>query len=223
MYKITLILAMLMALCVNGQTKTNSGPKKKQGGQSNKQALARRDSLRKDSLKPTEVEVVHREFTVYTKKSRSKSERTKLCINLVWQDVILNYCMNDSLCKEPEVSQVLFQERQGDTLYVLVYIDAFTKVDPGTDDARCNAGKETKLVFARWDTKTNKAKWKQKNVSSCTRGITNMSKQPILDWDKTSPLLVSYHRGLNFYDLKFDPAEFRLGLQSTNNTDSESK
>ena len=224
MYKFILIMGLLFASFANAQTKPAPGGKKPVGKQPNKEELARRDSLRQDSLKKEEVTVkLPRQFMAYTKHARSKTERTKLCINLVCKDTVLNYCMNDSLCKDPEVSKVLFEKRNGDTLYVLVFVEAFTKIDATNDDGRCSAGRETKLLFAKWNTKTNQAKWKQRNISSCLKGIDNMTKDNVADWDQTSPLMLSYHRGLNFYEDRFDPEQYQLGFQSMNNTDSEAK
>lgn len=134
-----------------------------------------------------------REFMVYTKKAKKKTDRTKLCFNLVSRDTVLLYCVNDSICKDPEVSKVLFESQKGDTNYVLVYVDAFTKM--GDDYPQCNAGKETKLVFVRWNTKTNKAKWKQKTICSCVRHIENMTKEPILNWDGSTVLVARYYVG----------------------------
>ena len=157
---------------------------------------------------------IPREFLVYTKKPKQKTERIKLCFNLVSRDTVLNHCINDSLCKDPEVSKVLFERQVGDTMYVLIFVDAFTKV--GDDYPQCNSGKETKLVFARWNTKTNKAKWKQKTISSCIRNIANMTKEPIVSWDASSILTVSYYRGgAEFGDIKFDPAQPELGFQGS--------
>ena len=157
---------------------------------------------------------IPREFLVYTKKPKQKTERTKLCFNLVCRDTVLNHCVNDSLCKDPEVSKLLFESQKGDTMYVLIFVDAFTKA--GDDYPQCNSGKETKLVFARWNTKTNKAKWKQKTISSCIRNIANMTKDPIISWDGTSILTVNYYKGgSDFDEIKFDPALPELGFQGS--------
>ncbi len=220
MYRFTLVFLLLVSFA-GAQTKPAAG-KKPAAKKPTKQELARLDSLKKDSLKQVELDAkVPNEFTVYTKKARTKAERTKLCINLVHKGQVLNYCMNDSLCRDPEVYKTLFEQQNGDSLYVLVYIDAFTKIDASNDDGRCGAGKETKLVFARWNLKTNQAKWKQKNIASCLKGITNMSKTPVDEWDKASPLILNYHRAANFYEVKFDPQQYQLGFQSNN--DNESK
>jgi len=221
MYKIILfIFVICYAGLANAQNK--KAPSGKKDLPEKAAAIAQTDSLKKDSVK-FEEPPVPREFLVYTKKPRAK-ERMKLCINLVSEENVLNYCMNDSLCKDPEVSKILFQQKQGDTLYVLILIDAFTKVNQGNDDGRCDAGKETKLVFARWHTKSNVAKWKQKNVASCSRGITNMTKEPIANWDGASILTLNYHRGSTFYEIKFDPQQYQLGFQNNNGAaESDSK
>jgi hypothetical protein len=162
-------------------------------------------------LKEAEAKIP-RAFLVYTKKAKAKTERTKLCFNLVSKDTVLNYCVNDSLCKDPETYKVLFESKVGDTTFVLVFVDAFTKA--GGDNPRCDAGKETKLVFFRWNTKTNKAKIKQKVVSSCIRNIVNMTKEPITSWDGSGVLEVNYYKGgSDFPVIKFDPAQVQLGLQ----------
>ena len=137
----------------------------------------------------------------------------KLCFHLIAKDTVLDHCINDSLCRDPEVYKQLYENKQGDTTYVLIYVEAFTK---GMNDIKCDAGKESKLVYLRWNTKTNKAKLKQKVVASCTRGIVNMTKDPIVNWDQSAPLEVSYYKGGNdFPVIRFDPAQFLLGLQES--------
>ena len=215
-----IIFALLFATLANAQTKPAPGGKKPLD--KNSKAIAKKDTIKPDTVKFVEPPVPH-QFLVYTKKPRAAKDRTKLCINLVSDASAINYCMNDSLCKDPEVYKIMFEQRQGDTLYVLVLIDAYTKIDAKNDDGRCNAGKETKLVFARWNTKTGEAKWKQKNVSSCSRGIINMTKEPILSWDGASVLTLNYNRGLNFYEMKFDPQQYQLGLQSASAIESDGK
>ncbi len=219
MYKF-IIFAILFATTAVAQTKPAPGGKKTTD--KNNKAIARKDSIKPDTAKYVEPPLPH-EFLVYTKKPRTPKERTKLCINLISGEKAINYCMNDSLCKDPESYKVLFEKRDGDSLYVLVLVDAFTKIDANNDDGRCNAGKETKLVFARWNTQTDQAKWRQKNVSSCRRGITNMSKDAIPGWDGSSVLTVSCHRGPSFYDIIFDPGNYKLGLQSSKDSETEAK
>jgi hypothetical protein len=161
-------------------------------------------------------------FAVYSKKVPFKNgTRLKLCMQLVSDEAILIYCMNDSLLRDPENYKVLFQQQSGDTNYVLVYADAFSKPK---DKPACDAGKETKLFFVRWNTDVNKAIVKQRTVSSCMRGITNMTKSNIAMWDKSAPLLMSYHRGgASFVELKFDPAEYKRGIQTVSDTDNKSE
>ncbi|MCE3259311.1 MAG: hypothetical protein K0S12_952 [Bacteroidetes bacterium] len=180
----------------------------------------RNDSLR-NALR-MELKKKTMSFNVTTKYPKKNSkERIQLCINIVNKDTNLLYCTNDSILKEPEVSKVLFEQTKGDTTYMLIYVDAFSKSK--SDGGLCNAGKETKLFFARWNIKENKAKWKQKSIASCLKGITNMTKEPIVNWDKSAPLVVSYHRGSTFYDIKFDPQKPELGIQSNNNNPEEGK
>lgn len=218
MYRL-IILAIFFTSFVNAQTKK---PATKLSPAAAK-AAAIRDSLRKDSLlKNVKVEEVKipREFAVYSKKSVAKpgaKSRQQLCVNLVSDTTIFNYCINDSILKDPEVSKILFQKKQADSTYVLVYVQAFSKPD---DKPTCDAGKEIKLFFVRWNTKTNKALVKQKTVESCMKSITNMSKEGIESWDNSSPLIFNYHRGgQNYIDLKFDPQNYLLGLQSNNSGD----
>jgi len=152
-----------------------------------------------------------REFAVYTK--RKKKERTKLCFNLITPDsnTILNHCINDSVCRDPEVYKILWQKTEADSTFALVYVQAFSKP---VDKPACDLGKEIKLAFIRWNTATNKATLKQKNIESCMKNITNMTKEPVRDWDGTSPLTINYYRGSGgFQEIRFDPAEFRKGFQ----------
>jgi hypothetical protein len=155
------------------------------------------------------------EFAVKTKKPKSNKERMKLCLNLVSSDstVVLNYCVNDSVLRDPEVKKILFTKTQGDSTYSLIYVAAFSKPK---DKVECDAGKEIKLFYVRWNTATNKAIVKQKIIESCMRGIENMTKEPIDKWDGTTILTINYYRGgSDFIDLKFDPQNFLLGLQSS--------
>lgn len=170
------------------------------------------DTLSLDSANLAAQETkISREFGVSTKKPKSAKERMKLCLNLVSADTVLNYCVNDSVLRDPEVSKVLFQKQQGDTNYVLVYVAAFSKPK---DKVECDAGKEIKLFFVRWNTKTNKAIAKQKIIESCMRGIVNMTKEPITNWDGSSVLVINYYRGAtDFLELKFDPQNFLAGIQ----------
>lgn len=137
----------------------------------------------------------------------------QLCINIANKDTNLTYCVNDSLIKDPEVKKLLFEKVVGDTTYMLIFVQAFTKSK--SDGGICNAGKETKLFFVRWNPKTNVAKWKAKYINSCIKTITNMTKEKITSWDNTTVLNVSYHKGSNFYEVKFDPLQPQLGFQTS--------
>jgi len=206
---------MLLAVFATAQTKKTaqaSGGTKKPV---NTTAKAIRDSILQDSITALKKDefTIPKEFAVYTKRSKLKNERMKLCINLVSPDTILNHCFNDSLCRDPEVSRVLFEKKQGDSTFVLVYVRAFSKP---ADKPACDAGKEVKLIFFRWNTTTNKAIVKTRNVESCMRAITNMTKESIDSWDGQSPLIFKYHKGgQNFMEVKFDPRQYLLGFQST--------
>lgn len=151
------------------------------------------------------------EFIVYSKKHNGKDKRMKLCIQLNG-DTVLNQCFVDSICRNPEVYKELFRKKDGDSTFIFLYVDAFTK---GFPDRMCDGGHETKLFFIRWNTETNRALFRQKNIASCIRAITRMSKVDVDGWDKTSPLVWEYHKGGNdFLEVKFDPAEYRKGLQT---------
>jgi hypothetical protein len=218
MYKY-LIIAVLLTSFANAQTKTTTKPT---GGKKVDKAKLKADSIAAVNAKNTvgyvEVQVPH-SFFVYTKRPKTKEDKFQLCYNLVSNGTELYTCFNDSICKDPEVTKLLFEKQVGDTNYVLIYVDAFSKSK--SDGGVCNAGKETKLSFVRWNTKTNLAKWKHKNINSCLKTITNMTKEPILDWDKASVLTINYHRGTTFYEFKFDPQNPQLGFQSANDNDSK--
>lgn len=212
MYRL-LILAIFFASFANAQTK-------KPAPQTKKPAAV------KDSVKPVATidtaairaaeSATPKEFAVYTKRSKIKGEKVKLCINLVSGSTIFNHCINDSLTKDPEVSKILFEKKQGDSTYVLVYVRAFSKP---ADKPACDAGKEVKLFFVRWNTTTNKAVVKIKTVESCMKAITDMSTESVDDWDRSSPIVWKYHKGAqNFVELKFDPQNYLLGFQSTGDT-----
>lgn len=205
MYKLLLVVMLCCACAANAQTR----PAAKKPGAQKKPAGIEKDSAKKEEPKVEEFKVPH-EFIAYTR--RSKGQKTKLCINLVNKDSALQYCINDSITRDPEVYKILYEQKKGDTSYVLVFVEAFSKPDPSKDDGRCNAGKETRLFFARWNTKTNQAKWQSKIISSCLRGTTNMTKESIDEWDKASVFTFSYHRASTFTDLKFDPEHPELGL-----------
>jgi hypothetical protein len=66
-----------------------------------------------------------------------------------------------------------------------------------------------------------KTKVKHKNIASCTKGITKMSKESPLDWDKSGPLEIKYNRSFDFTEIKFDPASPQLGIQVTRDDTKE--
>ncbi|MDO9000137.1 MAG: hypothetical protein Q7W45_10260 [Bacteroidota bacterium] len=159
-------------------------------------------------------------FWVKTKYPNPKfkgPQQIQLCINIANKDTNLTYCVNDSICKDPEIKKLLFEKEIGDTTYMVIFIQAYTKSK--SDGGTCNAGKEQKLYFVKWNPKTNVAKWKLKNINSCIKTITNMTKEKITAWDTSTILKVSYHRGSKFYDIQFDPNKPQLGFQSA--TDEE--
>lgn len=149
-------------------------------------------------------------FYVRTKKPKNKGDRMKLCINLVAKDTNITYCVNDSIMRDPEVGKVIFQKQNGDTMYFLVLVEAFNKIIP-----TCGTTKESKLYFARWNYKENKAIWKVKTFSSCAKTITNMTKAPVADWDGKSLLTISFNKGSDFVDLTFDPERPEKGILSS--------
>ena len=212
MYKFVIIALMMFVSFANAQTKKTKKPKVE---------TIEVDSLASDSTKLAIKELkIPRQFLVYTKKAKNNTERIKLCFNLITSDTVLNYCMNDSICRDPEVFKLLFQEKKADTVYVLIYVDAFSK--PLTNNPKCESGKETKLFFVRWNTKTNKSIWKQRTISSCMKGITDMTKDPIEDWDKTSPLVLNYYKGGDdFIEITFDPKKVDLGFQSSSENEAK--
>lgn len=178
------------------------------------------DSVPPDTLADAEETTpIPREFMVYTKRPGKKEKRMKLCLNLVNGDSIFNYCMNDSVLRDPHVTKILFEKKNADSTYVLVYADAFSKPK---EKPSCDAGHERKLFFVRLSNTTNKAIVKQKYIESCMKNVTKMSKDDITEWDGNSILTVSYYRGgINFMELKFDPQNYLLGMQSTNDLDGK--
>ena len=179
------------------------------------------DSLIQDSAKKI-IEVLspvekyfreHAEFGVYTKPASSIYKRTRLCVQLAENGKTHLFSIHDSLCINPEKSKVLFQKMEGDTVFCLIVIDAFSKA---SDNPFCDAGKETKVVYARWSTKTNKSKFKQRTVSSCLRGITNLTTTDLFKWNPDSgPLELNYHKGGDLYiQVIFNPKDFHIGFQS---------
>lgn len=171
---------------------------------------------RNDSLRKALRESLRRPFRTFWVRTRYPAKGSnapiQLCMNIINKDTNLVYCVRDSVCKDPEVSKVLYEKVVGDTTFMLIYVDAYSK--SVNDGGLCSSGHETKLFFTRWNTKTNTAKWKFKNIRSCLKGITLMGKDPFASWDKTSPVNVKYHRADFFYEIKFDPARPELGIQS---------
>lgn len=211
MHKLSLIF-LLLAFSLGAQTKKSDSKGKKTG---NVEILEVEElkSEPVDTIDPVEESIkTQRKFGVYTRKARKPENRMKLCINLVSPASMLTLCFNDSICKYPEISKILFQKTNGDSTYVLVFVEAITKA---VDKPSCDAGRETKLVYIRWNTNTNKAIYKQRNVSSCIKVITNMTKEPIANWDGTTPLVVNYLKnGTSFVELRFDPEKYLMGFQS---------
>ena len=123
-------------------------------------------------------------------------------MNIVCKDTNLVYCINDSIVLEPELYKVLYEKREKDSIYMLIFIEAYSKSK--NDNGMCNSGRESKLFFTRWNIKTNGAKWKSKNIRSCVKGITLLGgKEQINEWNKSTPLVVKYHRADFFYEIKF--------------------
>lgn len=152
-------------------------------------------------------------FRVYTKrpnpKKPKKGDKMQLCINIVAKDTSLTYCMGDTIIKDPETSKLLFNKMIGDTAYMLIYVDSYTKTG-----GACSGGKETKVFFVRWNAPLGKAIWKARTINSCYKTITNMTKTNIMEWDAQSPLVLSYNKGDAFIDVTFDPAKPMLGFQT---------
>ena len=157
-------------------------------------------------------------FRVYTKRAnpKKKGDKMQLCINIVAKDTNLVYAMNDTIIKDPETYKLLFNKTIGDTVYQLMYVDSYNKTG-----GACSGGKETKLWFVRWNAPAGKAVWKAKTINSCHKTITNMTKQNIMEWDATSPLILSYNKGDAFIDVTFDPAKPLLGFQTTGDSSKE--
>lgn len=203
---VTLIFLFGFTLLVNAQAK--KAPAKAGAKPAATPTVAAIDSAQfKEQDPPAPAD-----FAVYTIRYKYKKPGMKLCLNLVSNGNKMNYSYADSLVRDPEKTKVLFQQTEGDSVYTLVYVAAFTK-DP--DLPQCSAGKEVKLFFVRWSTKDGKGIVKQKYVESCYKTITRLGDLVIEDWAGTEPLKVTYNRGTYFYDVTFDPANFKMGLQST--------
>lgn len=182
--------------------------------QNKKPVEAVKDTLTLDSAAIGLEEEIPNEFKVYTKRSKITTDPMMLCVNLVSSENIFNYCREEEIIRDPEVFKILFEKKVGDTTFVLVYLEAFSKP---TDKPSCAAGKEIKLYFFRWNTLTNKAYTQIRTVESCMRNINNMTKEGegLDGWDKNSPLIFKNHKGSDkFYELKFEPKNYLLGLQT---------
>ncbi|WP_317899274.1 hypothetical protein [Aurantibacillus circumpalustris] len=212
-----IFIALFFASFASAQTKkpvTKSGVTKTN-------AVAAKDTLAVDTaaIRIAEAEAIPKEFAVYTKKPKKATDRMKLCVNLVSPENTFNYCHTDSICRDPEKFKLLFQKKNADTTFALVYVQAFSKP---ADRPSCDAGKEVKLFFMRWNTTTNKALVKIRTVESCMKNIVNMTKESIDAWDQTSPLVFKYYRGTDkFLELTFDPNNYLLGLQTANDLNSD--
>ena len=204
-----LLILLVMPLVFFGQTKT---PAKKGAKVPPRDTLATVQRSPSDTLDPRDTLIqAGGQFAVYSKRGRGKDRRLKLCVQLTGVN-ILNHCINDSITRDPETVTELWRTDEGDSTFVLLYVDAFTKGDFGK---LCDGGHETKLMFFRWNYITNKAILKQRTIASCVKAITNMSKGVDLNaWDAKSPLVFEYHKGSAFLEVKFDPANYKAGLQS---------
>lgn len=154
----------------------------------------------------------HAVFGVYTKEASAAYKRTRLFIQVVEGAQTHLFSIHDSLCINPEKSKVLFQKLEGDSVFCLIGIDAYSKA---ANNPYCDAGKETKVVYLRWNIKTQKSRFKQRTISSCLRGVTNLS-QDIFNWQPTANLELTYHKGGDMYiTVLFDPKNWHLGFQSS--------
>ncbi|MFN5674351.1 MAG: hypothetical protein ACK46W_04685 [Bacteroidota bacterium] len=155
----------------------------------------------------------HPVFGVYTKTANATYKRTRLFIQVAEGSQTHLFSIHDSLCINPEKSKVLFQKSEGDSVFCLIGIDAFSKA---SNNPYCDAGKETKVVYLRWNTKTQKSRFKQRTISSCLRGITNLSPQDIFAWQPSGNLELTYHKGGDVYiTVLFDPKNWHVGFQSS--------
>ncbi len=155
-------------------------------------------------------------FSVKTVKPKAAGERMKLCFNIVAKDTNLQHCFKDSIMRDPEISKVLYQKAAGDTVYMLILVEAFNKTIN-----TCGTTRESKLYFTRWNYKESKALWKVKTFSSCAKTITNMTKMPVAEWDGKSILTISFNKGSDFVDLTFDPDKPEKGIVSSNDSIKE--
>ena len=212
-----IFIALFFATITSAQTKK---PAPKPAAKKTNTVVVK-DTLAADTaaIRLAEAEAIPKEFAVYTKRSKIATNPIKLCINLVSPDTIFNYCHTDSICRDPETFKLLFQKKNADTTFALVYVQAFSKP---YDRPSCDAGKEIKLFFFRWNTTTNKALVKIRTIESCMNNTINMTKESIDAWDKTSPLIFKYYRGTDkFLELTFDPNNYPLGLQTAHDLNSD--
>jgi hypothetical protein len=207
MLRLVLFL-FLISLSVSGQSKKKLpvAPKKPKTDSAASAVLS--DTIDKGELKIREA----RKFAVYSKRYRTRKEnRAKLCVQLVNPDTVFTYCHSDSLTRNPETSKIIFEKQDGDTNYVFVYTEAFSKMP---DKPECDGGRETRLYFFRWNLKTNQAISRTRLINSCLRAYTNMTKQNILEWDGISPLNIEYLKtGTSFTGFVFNPDEYKKGFQ----------
>lgn len=173
-----------------------------------KDVKKRNDSIR--IVFRRELKKKNNTFYVKTRKPKNATERTRLCFNIIAKDTNLTHCFNDSIMRDPEIAKVLYEKAVGDTVFMLILVEAFNKTIP-----TCGTTRESKLYYARWNYKESKVLWKVKTFSSCAKTITNMTKEPVVDWDKKSPLVISFNKGSDFVDLIFDPDHPEKGIQSS--------
>ncbi len=159
-----------------------------------------------------------RTFGVFTHKDVKNKNRLQLCINLVNKDTNYRYCVNDSICKYPEKHKILYQQKAGDTTYMLIYVFAYTK---SPSKPNCAGGKEIKIYYVKWNEKYNTAKFKPLTIESCYKGITNLTKNNPEEWNGKTPLTVSFHKGSGFYDYTFDPNAPQKGFQGSSDDNSK--
>jgi hypothetical protein len=173
---------------------------------------------RKNDSAVNAIRMRKRTFGVFTYKDPKNKGRLQLCINLVNKDTNYRHCVNDSIIKNPEKHKILFQQKRGDTTYMLIYVFAFTKA---ASKPNCSGGKEIKIYFVKWNEKYNTAKFKPLTIESCYKGITNLTKNNPEEWDGKSVLMVSFHKGSGFYDYTFDPNSPQKGFQGATEDNSK--
>jgi hypothetical protein len=215
MIRFIIILCCFMSFGF-AQTKAPKGSAKKASGDELGYPLINPgDTIDGDELLIME----ERKFTAYNKRPKTGKDRSlKFCMQLVKDTAVIRKCFNDSLTKNPETFKTIFEKQDGDTNYVLVLVDAFSKP---VDKPGCDTGKETKLYFVKWNLKKNRAVWKPKTVGSCMRGVTLMSNVKIADWDQSEPLRLEYHKGSSFYQVMFDPNNYKVGVQAVTDEGTE--